>query len=53
MNNQTAEIVDDIKSKIQFLKKQKTLMKQNTASIQENLNFEINKDTLKQFKKSS
>jgi len=51
MNSQiSAEFVDDIKMKIQQLKNQKSNNEINYQS--QNLNFEINKDTLKKFKKS-
>jgi len=51
MNSQiSAKFVDDIKMKIQQLKNQKSNNEINYQS--QNLNFEINKDTLKKFKKS-
>lgn len=44
-------IVDDIKKKIQVLKKQKTIDK-DKSDKNTNLDIVISKDTLKQFKKS-
>jgi len=51
MNSQiSAEFVDVIKMKIQQLKNQKSNNEINYQS--QNLNFEINKDTLKEFQKT-
>jgi len=49
--NPNVELVNDIKKKINILKKQQTFNKE-TAAKNTNLDIEINKDTLKQFKKS-
>jgi len=44
-------LVDDIKSKIRTLKSQKIANKENQVSNPE-MNLEINKETLKMFRKS-
>ena len=50
-SNINSEFVDDIKNKIQAFKNQKS---NNEIAYQnsQNLNFEINKESLKKFKKS-
>lgn len=50
-SNINAELVDDIKSKIQYLKRQKTSLKEYNEQ-NNHLNIEISKDSLKQFRKS-